>query len=398
MGQKYMAKKIETLLATTGRKQAKAHHVVNTPVYHASTILFDSYGDMRDGVANLDDKLFYGRMGTPSTRELEQAMCELENGACCRLFPSGMAAVSAAILSVLKAGDHLLMSDNVYEPSKIFAKSMLKRFGVETTYFDPLAGTNIAREFKENTKAVFLESPGSLTFEVQDIPAISKVAHDKNATVIVDNTWAAGYFMQALDKGADLSIQAATKYIVGHSDVMMGCVIANERTQAKLKRARMDLGQTVGPDDAYLTLRGLRTLGVRLEQHQKNALTVAQWLDKHPMVDRVLYPPLESCPGHEVFLRDFNGASGLFSIVLKEGDVKDIPAMGALCDEMALFKMGFSWGGYESLICPADPSGFRHVTPWQAGGPLIRLHIGLEHTDDLIEDLDRGLNRYKKVC
>ncbi|MCK5040678.1 MAG: cystathionine beta-lyase [Sphingomonadales bacterium] len=389
-----MAKKIETLLATMGRDGAKLNRVVNTPVYHASTVMFDSYADMRDGVKNLDDKPFYGRMGTPTTRDLEDAVCELEGGAVTRLFPSGMAAVTVSLLSVLKAGDHLLMSDSVYEPSKIIAKSLLKRFGVETTYFDPLAGADIAAQFKDNTKAVFLETPGSLTFEVQDIPAISKVAHERGAYVIADCTWGASYFMKGLELGADLSVQAGTKYYVGHSDVMMGCITANERTAAKLKRCRMDLGQTVAPDDAYLTLRGMRTLGIRLEQHQKNALTVANWLEKHPMVDRVLYPPLENCPGHDIFMRDFTGASGLLSFVLKNGAYADL---GALADDMELFKMGFSWGGFESLICPSDPTGFRHITPWQANGPLIRLHIGLEHTDDLIEDLDRGFSRYKKV-
>lgn len=390
-----MPKKIETILATTGRDEAKKHHVVNTPVYRASTVLFDSYADMRDSVKNLDDKPFYGRMGTPTTRELEKAVCELEGGAVTRLFPSGMAAVTISLLTVLKAGDHLLMSDSVYEPSKTIAKSLLKRFGVETTYFDPLIGSNIVKHFKDNTKAVFLESPGSLTFEVEDIPAISKVAHDKGAYVIADCTWGASYFMKGLALGADLSVQAGTKYYVGHSDVMMGCVTANERTAAKLKRCRMDLGQTVGPDDAYMTLRGIRTLGIRLEQHQKNADIVSKWLAKHPMVDRVLYPPMENCPGHDIFLRDFSGASGLMSLVLKSGEYADL---GVLADDMELFKMGFSWGGYESLICPSDPTGFRHITPWQANGPLIRLHIGLEHTDDLIEDLDRALNRYKKVC
>ena len=389
-----MAKKIETLLATTGRKLAKEHRVVNTPVYHASTVLFDSYADMRDGVKHLDDKPFYGRMGTPTTRELEDAICELEGGAVTRLFPSGMAAVSASLLSILKAGDHLLMSDSVYEPSKIFAQSMLKRFGVETTYFDPLCGSAIADEFRENTKAVFLETPGSLTFEVQDLPAISKVAHERDAYVVADCTWSASYFMKALELGADISVQAGTKYYVGHSDAMMGCVTANERASRLLKRGRMDLGQTVGPDDAYLTLRGLRTLGVRLEQHQKNAMVVAKWLDKHSMIDRVLYPPLENCPGHDIFKRDFTGASGLFSIVLNNGSYEKLDE---LTDQMEIFKMGYSWGGYESLICPSNPTNFRHITPWTANGPLIRLHIGLEHTDDLIEDLDRALIRYKKV-
>ena len=390
-----MAKKPETLIATTGRNEASKHHVVNTPVYHASTILFDSYADMRSGVQDIEAGMFYGRMGTPTTRSLEDALTELEGGVGTRLFPSGMAAVSASILSVLKSGDHLLMSDSVYEPSKIFAKSMLRRFGVETTYFDPLIGAGIAGEFKENTKAVFVESPGSLTFEVADLPAIAKVAHAKDAFVIADNTWATGYFMKALEHGADLTVCAATKYIVGHSDVMMGSVTANERALQKLKRGRLDLGQTVGPDDAYLTLRGLRTLGVRLEQHQKNAKIVAEFLDKHAMIDRVLYPPMENCPGHDIFLRDYSGASGLMSIVLKNGKYEDL---GAFADDMKYFKMGYSWGGYESLICPSDPTNYRHVTPWIANGPLIRLHIGLENTDDLIEDLDKALSRYKKAC
>ncbi len=389
-----MSKKKDTLLTEVGRAKEFTHGVVNPPVYHASTVLFDSYAQMRErlNVRDMDEKPFYGRMGTPTTRALEAAMAEIESGAGARLFPSGIAAVMSSLLAVLSAGDHLLVTDNCYGPIGRYTKLFLKRLGIETEFFDPMIGPNIEALFKPNTKAVLVESPGSLTFEVQDIPAIAEVAHAKNAFVIADNTWATAYFFNAIDHGADMSINAATKYIVGHADAMMGIVVANERSLPLLKRARFYLGQTVGPDDAYLTLRGLRTLGVRLERHQENGLKVARWLNDHPMVHEVRHPAFENCPGHDIWKRDFSGASGLFSIILKGGELDN---MGTMVDDMAHFGIGLSWGGFESLIYPADPAPGRSVCPWEAPGPLLRLHVGLEDPDDLIIDLDAALNRFK---
>jgi cysteine-S-conjugate beta-lyase len=389
-----MSKKKDTLLTTLGRAKEFTHGVVNPPVYHASTVLFESYEQLSErlNVRDMDEKLFYGRMGTPTTRALEAAMAGLESGAGARLFPSGVAAVMTSLLAVLSAGDHLLITDNCYGPIARYAKSFLKRLGIETEFFDPMVGSKIDSLFKPNTRAVLVESPGSLTFEVQDIPAIAEVAHARDAFVIADNTWATAYFYNAIDHGADLSVNAATKYIVGHADAMMGVVVANERALPLLKRARFNLGQIVGPDDAYLTLRGLRTLGVRLERHQENGLKVAHWLNDHPLVHEVRHPAFENCPGHDIWKRDFSGASGLFSIILNSGELAN---MGAMIDDMAHFGIGLSWGGFESLIYPNDPAPGRRTSPWQAPGPLIRLHIGLEDPDDLIEDLDAALYRFK---
>lgn len=385
-------KKLETTLTTTGRRKEWTHGIVNPPVYRASTCLFDTYEEFRARVADPAARhLFYGRKGTPTQWSLEDAITELENGAGTMLFPSGVAAITSAILSVVRTGDHILITDSAYDPTRSFANGMLKMMGVETTYYDPLIGADIESLFQENTKLVFTETPGSLTFEVQDLPAIIAAARKRDLFVITDNTWATPLFLNPLALGADISVNAATKYLGGHSDVMMGAATANERTFTKLRRTAYQLGQTVSADDAFLVLRGLRTLGVRLKQHEENALKVAAWLQDHPAIDRVLHPAFEECPGHEIWARDFAGSTGLFSIVLKAGAYDDT---AHLVDGMKLFKMGFSWGGYESLILPSDPSSARTATSWQSNGPVIRLHIGLEDTDDLIADLDAGLTRY----
>ncbi|NVJ97408.1 MAG: cystathionine beta-lyase [Alphaproteobacteria bacterium] len=385
-------KKTETILTTTGRRKEWTHGIVNPPVYRASTCLFDTYAEYRERVADPAARhLFYGRKGTPTQWSLEDAVTELEKGAGTMLFPSGVAAITAAILSLVRAGDHILITDSAYDPTRSFANGILKMMGVETTYYDPMIGAGVEALFKENTRLVFTESPGSLTFEVQDLPAIIGAAKARSIAVITDNTWATPLFLNPIALGADISINAATKYLGGHSDVMMGTATANEQTFTKLRRTAYGLGQTVSADDAALVLRGIRTLGVRLKTHEENALKVAAWLKEHPLVDQVLHPAFEECPGHAIWERDFAGSTGLFSIVLKTGTYEDT---AHIVDDMELFKMGFSWGGYESLILPSDPTGARSVSNWSAPGPLLRLHIGLEDADDLIADLEAGLARY----
>ena len=383
--------KRDTKIGHAGRRKEWTHGVINPPVYHASTCLFETHAELRAAVKDPDAGLFYGRKGTPTTWALQDALLELEGGDGCRLFSSGLAAVTTAILAFVKPGDHVLITDSAYEPSRLFALGHLKRFGVETTFFDPLVGAGIADLMRETTKVVFLESPGSLTFEVQDVPAIAEAAHANDAVVVVDNTWATPLFFNAFEHGADVVVHACTKYISGHADAMLGSTAAKGRAWPALRRATYQLGHVAGPDDAYLGLRGLRTLGVRLERHEKNALQVAQWLAERPEVDRVLHPALPGCPGHDIWKRDFSGSSGLFSITLNFGDYETI---GAMVDDMHLFKMGFSWGGYESLILPANPAPDRAAREWNAPGPLLRLHIGLEDPADLIAELEEALVRY----
>ncbi|MEX0299832.1 MAG: cystathionine beta-lyase [Kordiimonas sp.] len=382
----------DTTLVTAGRKKEWTHGIVNPPIYRASTCLFDTYAELRERVANpAGGKLFYGRKGTPTQWALADAISELEGGAGTMLYPSGIAAVTSAILSLVKAGDHILITDSAYEPTRSFANGLLKQMGVSTSYYDPEIGAGIVDLFEQNTTVIVTETPGSLTFEVQDLPAICEAAKQHDAYVITDNTWATPLLFNPLEIGADISVHACTKYVGGHSDIMLGTATANQRTFKKLQRTAFQLGHTVSPDDASLALRGLRTLGVRLKQHEENALKIAAWLQNHAAVDTVLHPAFESCPGHEIWARDFAGSSGLFSFTLKSGDYPDT---AALVDDMKLFKMGFSWGGFESLILPSDPTSNRTAVEWKSNGPLIRLHIGLEDTDDLIADLDAGLARY----
>jgi cystathionine beta-lyase len=374
-----------TRLVTGGRDPAANHGFVNPPVHHVSTVLYPTAEDFIARRARYP----YGRRGTPTSEALETALRELEGAACAgvALVPSGLAAISTALLAVLSAGDHLLVTDSVYQPTRKFCNGVLKRYGVTTTYYDPLIGAGIAELIQPNTRAVFVEAPGSLTFEVQDVPAIAAAAHARGALVLMDNTWATPLYFGAFDKGVDLSIQAATKYIGGHSDVMLGTISANKATWAPLHEAVHALGLCVGPDDIYLGLRGLRTMGVRLSQHQQAGLRVARWLAQRPEIARVLHPALESCPGHAIWQRDFSGASGLFSIVFKP--VADA-AVHAFLNELSLFGMGASWGGFESLAIPFDCASIRTATTWAPGGPTVRIHIGLEDVDDLIGDLERG--------
>lgn len=389
-----MSEKKDTRLVELGRRKAWTQGIVNPPVYRASTCLFDSHEALRRSVENPDEGLFYGRRGTPTHWALREAITDLEGGAGTWLYPSGVAAITASMLAFLRAGDHVLVTDSAYEPTRHFCNSLLRQMGISTTYYDPLTGAGIAGLMTDRTRVVLAESPGSLTFEVQDLPAIAAAAHDAGAVVLLDNTWATPLHLDALRLGVDVSIHAATKYIVGHSDVMLGTATANERAWPRLKRAAILLGQTVSPDDAWLALRGLRTLGVRLRQHDANGRKVAAWLAEQPDVARVLHPAFKDCPGHEIFRRDFTGACGLFSIVLEGGNEA---AVSAFIDPMRHFGIGFSWGGYESLILPADPAALRTATPWTAAGPLLRLHIGLEDPDDLIADLAEGLARFRAV-
>jgi cysteine-S-conjugate beta-lyase len=377
--------KPETRLVTAGRDTKGQHGFVNPAVYHASTVL---YPTAEDQVAHRA-RYQYGRRGTPTTEALEEALRALEGDACVgvALLPSGLAAISTALLAVAGSGDHVLVTDSVYKPTRVFCDGLFKRMGVTTTYYDPLIGAGIARLIQPNTRVVFVEAPGSQSFEMQDIPAIATAAHAKGALVLMDNTWATPLYFNALEKGVDLSIQAGTKYIGGHSDIMFGCVSATAATLPALKNAVNSLGLCVGPDDIFLALRGLRTLGVRLARHYQSGLAIARWLAQRPEVARVLHPALESNPGHSIWKRDFTGACGLFSIVLKPASEK---AVHAFMNALALFGMGYSWGGFESLVILFDCTDYRTATTWAPGGPTLRFHIGLEDVGDLIADLERG--------
>lgn len=378
--------KPETIATHAGRMSAEHFGVVNTPVYRASTILYPSLAALE---AN-KQPYTYGRRGTPSSGSFEEAVTALEDGARTVTVPSGLNAIALAILSVCSAGDHLLVSDSAYHPTRHFCDKTLKRFGVETTYYDPLIGAGIAELFRPNTKAVFCESPGSLTFEVQDIPAIAAAAHARGASVLMDNTWATPLFFNALAHGVDLSIQAATKYVGGHADVMIGYVTANESHKARLAETHGNMGLYASGDDCFLALRGLRTMAVRLARHQENGLKLARWLKARPEVKRVLHPALEDDPGHAIWKRDFSGASGLFGVELKPVSHE---GLAALIDGLKLFGIGYSWGAFESLIVPAKIH--RMVSTFAAQGPVIRIHAGLEDAGDLIADLDAGFARMK---
>ena len=376
---------VETLLVTAGRDTVMQHGFVNPSVVHGSTVLYPSARDL-----HLDNAPFsYGRTGTPTTKAMCDALAALEGPTCAGviLVPSGLAAISTALLAVLHAGDHLLVSDSVYYPTRRFCDGMLHQFGVEVDYFDPLIGRGIDRLFKPNTRAVFVEAPGSQSFEMPDTVAISEVAHARGALVINDNTWATPLYFRSLEKGVDISTQAVTKYIGGHSDIMFGAVSANAATWQAVAHAMLLLGTCAGPDDVFLALRGLRTLAVRLERHQQSALAIARWLQARPEVLRVLHPALPDDPGHAIWQRDFTGATGLFSIILKPVPQR---AVDAFLDALKLFGLGYSWGGYESLMIQFDCRRYRTATQWSPGGPALRLHIGLENVEDLKADLAGG--------
>lgn len=379
-----------TTVVQGGRRPEWTGPVVNAPVWRASTILYPDTAALKEGVkTNADGHWFYGRRGTPTQWSLADALTELEPGAeGTMLYPSGAAAVSCALLAVLKPGDHLLMVDSAYDPTRRLCDAYLQPRGIATTYYDPLIGGGIEALIQPNTRAIFMESPGSLTFEVQDVPAIVAVAKTHGLITLIDNTWATPLYFPVIGLGIDLSIIACTKYIVGHSDTMIGSVTSGAATWQDLRLTAQVLGQTVSPDDAYLATRGLRTLDVRLARHRDSALEIARWLNEQPQVARVLHPAMPDCPGHELFKRDFRGGTGLFSFVLKDDSRA---AAEKLVDALQHFGIGYSWGGYESLAIPSDPARCRTATPWQ-GQSVIRLNIGLEDTADLINDLSQALS------
>ena len=384
---------IGTKLVHAGRGPGFADGVVNPPIWRASTMLFDSCADLDAGNASPDGGLFYGRRGSPTQWALEDALTALEPGAAgTKLYPSGVAAITTALLAVVKTGDEVLITDSAYEPTRLIANDVLKRMGISTRYFDPQIGAGITDLINANTSAILLESPGSLIFEIQDIPAITAIARARGVVTLIDNTWATPLRLQPLALGCDISIQALTKYVGGHSDLMMGSATATPALLPRLKAATYRLGHIVSPDDAALALRGLRTLAVRLDRQEASALAVARWLDDHDAVDRVLHPGLASHPGHALWQRDFTGSSGLFSFVLKHGSRQQL---GALIDDLAHFGIGFSWGGFESLALPVKMDGCRSVTTMPFTGPIVRLSIGLEDPVDLIADLAAGLARYE---
>ncbi len=378
---------------TAGRDTTAQKGFVNPPVVHGSTVLYPTAADLHAHRGEFQ----YGRLGTPTTRALQDTLMALEGPQCAGvgLAPSGLAAISTTLLAVLKAGDHILVCDNIYRPTRNFCNGMLARFGVETTYFDPLIGGRIETLFKPNTRAVMVEAPGSQSFEMPDVPAIAAIAHASGALVIDDNTWATPLYHRSLEQGVDISIQAATKYIGGHSDIMFGTISANAAAWPTIAENIRLLGICAGPDDVFLALRGMRTLAVRLAQHYRSGLEMARWLASRPEVMKVLHPALESDPGHTIWKRDFTGASGLFSIVLKEAPQK---AVDALLDTVKLFGMGYSWGGFESLVIPFDCSSYRSATQWAPGGPTLRLHIGLENVEDLKADLARGFAAFNAAA
>lgn len=390
---------LATSFVHAGRQKRFTQGAVNPVIQRASSLVFDSIADKKQATKNrTKGELFYGRRGTLTHFALQDLMCELEGGAGCYLYPCGAAAVTNAILSFVKTGDHVLMSGAAYEPTQDFCNIVLKKMQIETTFYDPLIGADIAGLVQPNTAVLFLEAPSSVTMEVPDVPAIVKAARAVNPDIVImiDNTWAAGVLFKALEHGIDISIQAGTKYLMGHSDVMIGTAVANARTWDQLREHSYLMGQMVDADSAYTTARGIRTLGVRLKQHQESSIKVAEWLAEQPEVKAVYHPALPSCPGHEFFVRDFSGASGLFSFELNQRLTNEQAA--AFMDHFELFTMAYSWGGFESLILCNQPEEIAHIRPniqRKLSGSLIRVHIGFEAVEDLIADLKAGFERIK---
>jgi cystathionine beta-lyase len=383
----------DTRLAHAGRRPEWTQGIVNPPVYRASTCIFETLADYDRAVRDPDSGLYYGRRGTPTQWALADALSAMEPGAAgTHLFPSGVAAIMTALLAVAKAGDHVLLPDSAYEPTRLLAKRVLAPAGVEATFYDPLIGSGIAGLIRDNTACIYLESPGSLTFEVQDIPAIVAAAKARGVVTILDNTWATPLLFAALAHGVDISVQSLTKFVIGHSDALLGAATANAALWPKLRGKALALGQTGAPDDCFLALRGLRTLALRMSRHGENAIKLATALQAHKAVARVLCPGLAGDPGHALWQRDFTGHSSLFTIVLAGGSHANL---AAVVDGLRLFRMGFSFGGFESLILPVDPAPLRTATQWRKEGPMLRVHVGLEDPDDLISDLAAGLDRYR---
>ncbi|MBQ0823482.1 cystathionine beta-lyase [Microvirga sp. HBU67558] len=379
-----------TRLVHAGREPFEQHGFINTPIYRGSTVLYATTDDL----LHRRGRYSYGTKGTPTTNSLEVAWTELTGAAGTVLAPSGLAAVTVALMSFLKAGDHLLMTDSVYLPTRQFCNGVLKNFGVETTYYDPQIGPGIEALIRPNTTAVFTEAPGSQSLEMQDIPAIAEVAHRHGAVVLMDNTWATPLLFPPHERGVDIAIEAGTKYLSGGSDLLLGMVSANERCFKRLRETYDSFAMCPGPEDVFLGLRGLRTMALRLREHGNQALEMARWLEARPEVARVLHPALESYPGHEIWKRDFKGSSGLFSVILKPFSDR---ALAAMLDGLSLFGMGYSWGGFESLVIPFNCATYRTATAWEPGGHALRFHIGLEDLEDLKRDLDAGLARLRET-
>ncbi|HGP7737058.1 cystathionine beta-lyase [Klebsiella pneumoniae MRSN 3852] len=390
-------KHLDTALVNAGRSKKYTQGSVNSVIQRASSLVFDTVEAKKHATRNrANGELFYGRRGTLTHFSLQEAMCELEGGAGCALFPCGAAAVANTILAFVEQGDHVLMTNTAYEPSQDFCTKILAKLGVTTSWFDPLIGADIARLVRPETRVVFLESPGSITMEVHDVPAIVAAVRQvaPEAIIMIDNTWAAGILFKALDFGIDISIQAGTKYLIGHSDAMVGTAVANARCWPQLRENTYLMGQMLDADTAYMTSRGLRTLGVRLRQHHESSLRIAEWLAQHPQVARVNHPALPGSKGHEFWKRDFTGSSGLFSFVLSKR-LNDAE-LAEYLDNFSLFSMAYSWGGFESLILANQPEQIAHIRPdaeVDFSGTLIRLHIGLENVDDLQADLAAGFAR-----
>ena len=383
--------KIRTKLVHAGRHPFEQHGFINTPVYRGSTVLYPTYADL---IAR-NTRFTYGTTGTPTTEALESAWSEIAGAAGTVLAPSGLAAISLALLTALKSGDHVLVTDSVYRPTRNFCDSVLKRMGVETTYYDPWIGAAIEALVKPNTRAIFLETPGSQSFELQDVPAITAVAAAKGLATILDNTWATPLFFPPHDFGIDMAVEAGTKYLSGHSDLLLGLVSANERWFKRLRATFDAFAMCPGPEDVFLALRGLRTLELRLREAQRQGLAMAEWLASRQEVAKVLHPALAACPGHAIWKRDFRGASGLFSVFLKPCSQA---ALAAFLDGLELFGMGYSWGGYESLVVPFDCSAYRTATAFNPPGPALRFSIGLEDPDDLKADLEAGFGRLRALA
>jgi cystathionine beta-lyase len=390
----------DTTLVHAGRHPEQNFGIVNPPVYHCSTVLFPTVADLidtrKDRASGAYEGFTYGREGTPTTRALEEAVCALEGGYRAVTTSCGLGAISASLMAFLAAGDHLLIVDSLYGPARAFCEETLRKFGVDIEYFDPLIGAGITTLLREKTRVVYLESPCSLTFEVMDVPAITAAcrAHG-NITTLLDNTWASPIGFKPLEHGVDVSLHAATKYISGHSDLMLGLAVCNEAAFLPVKRTASGAGYCGGPDDIYMALRGLRTLGLRMKHHQEATTHIARWLQSRPEVHRVMYPALPGDPGHAIWKRDFHAASGLFGVTF---NAFPDSALAAMMDHMELFKLGYSWGGFESLAVPTWPATLRSLKPWVAPGPSMRVHIGLEDVDDLIHDLEQGLCRLRAAA
>ncbi|MEO6566227.1 MAG: cystathionine beta-lyase [Casimicrobiaceae bacterium] len=379
-----------TAVGHLGRDPKRWLGAVNTPVFRASTIVFPTTAEYEAAVAGEHEGLIYGLHGLPTVTDFERAIAELEGGYAALAVPSGLTATTLPLLALTKPGDHVLVTDAVYGPTRRFCELHLRRMGVNVEYYDPLIGAGIAALMRDHTTVVFTESPGSLTFEVQDIPAIAAAAHARNALVVLDNSWATPLYFRAFDHGVDVSVHAATKYIGGHSDVLLGLIVGNAAIYPRLRRLWTDMGVTASSDDCFLGLRGLRTLGVRMAHQQGSGLRIAQWLRERPEVKEVLHPGLPGARGHDLWKRDFRGASALFGVILNPVASERVAAM---LDGFELFGMGFSWGGFESLAIPTHPERTRSVTSWNGGGPCLRFAIGLEDPDDLIADLEEGFKR-----